>query len=65
MKNQISKLGKVLSKNDQRNIEGGFGCYAQFLECSSNRDCPPCSGGCGMTIDVNGEPLFIPDLCAF
>lgn len=66
MKNQISNLGKVISKNDQKNIQGGFfGCQPQILDCSSDSDCPPCSKGCGFTIDNNGTPIVIPGVCAF
>ncbi|WP_299674067.1 hypothetical protein [uncultured Tenacibaculum sp.] len=66
MKNQISSLGKALSKNDQKNIKGGFfGCQPQLLQCDSHRDCPPCSSGCGITVDNNGTPLFISGICAF
>ncbi len=66
MKNQTSNLGKVLSKNDQKEINGGFfGCQPQLLQCDSNSDCPPCSSGCGITINNNGTPIFISGVCAF
>ncbi len=65
MKNQILNLGTVISKKEQKNIQGGFGCQPQLLLCDSNRDCPPCSSGCGITIDLNGEPFFISGVCAF
>ncbi|WP_075341624.1 hypothetical protein [Tenacibaculum agarivorans] len=66
MKKQILNLGKVISKNEQKNIQGGFfGCQPQLLQCDSDRDCPPCSRGCGITIDLDGDPFFISGVCAF
>lgn len=66
MKNQIFNLGKELSKKDQKEINGGFfGCQPQLLQCDSESDCPPCSTGCGLTIDNNGTPLYISGICAF
>ena len=57
---------RVLSSLEQKEIKGGFwgGCQAQLLECESNSDCPPCSFGCGISFEVNGE-VFSANVCAF
>lgn len=66
MKSQILNLGKVLSKNDQKEIQGGFwGCIPEKRECKSHNDCPPCSLGCGITINNNGTPFVIEGICAY
>lgn len=60
---------KSLTKREQKTITGGFfgfGCQAQILECSSDRDCPFCSQGCGIQVTLpDGEILNIDGVCAF
>jgi len=57
---------KTLTKREQKGISGGFwgGCQPQFIECSSDNDCPFCSSGCGITFEVNGQ-VFIENFCRF
>lgn len=62
------KGAKSLSKVEQKSITGGFfgfGCQPQILQCSSHRDCPPCSFGCGIPIDLGNGNIEIADICAF
>jgi anaerobic selenocysteine-containing dehydrogenase len=64
MKN-LTKLGTALTKTEQKEITGGF-CSPQFIQCSSDQDCPFCSFGCGIDVVLpDGTVLNIPDLCAF
>lgn len=64
MKN-LSKLGKALSKTEQKEITGGFwGCQAQLIDCQDNSDCPPCSFGCGYTFNGPNGPITV-DICTF
>lgn len=64
---KLSQLGTALSKAEQKLVTGGwFGCSPQFIQCSSNQDCPSCSFGCGINITLpDGTILNVPDLCAF
>jgi hypothetical protein len=66
MKN-LAKLGKALTKTEQKEITGGFwGCQAQLIDCQDNSDCPPCSFGCGVTFgNIPGSPPVVIDICAF
>ena len=64
MKN-LSRLGEALTKEEQQSINGGFwGCQAQLLECEDNQDCPSCSFGCGIVINLPDGPTTI-NVCAF
>lgn len=65
MKN-VSKLGKALTKTEQKEITGGWGCQAQLILCETDFDCPFCSSGCGLTTTLpDGSTIFFDDLCAF
>jgi len=66
MKN-VSKLGKALTKTEQKLITGGFfGCSPQLILCEDDQECPPCSTGCGLTTTLpDGTVLTFNDLCAF
>lgn len=68
MKSKILNLKNVsvLSKREQESINAGFfhgGCQAMIVECSDDRDC--CTGRCGITTIVNGEPFIFDGICAF
>jgi len=65
MKN-LSKLGKTLSRSEQKEINGGFwgGCQAGFFECKTDRDC--CNFRCGGTIDGGpAGPISVDGWCNF
>ena len=65
MKTQILNLkdARILSKEDQKTIHGGFfGCQPQIIECNSDSDCP-CSS-CGITFSNNGVEYFV-DISAY
>ncbi|WP_128755321.1 hypothetical protein [Aquimarina sediminis] len=52
----------ILKKEDQKEINGGktkFGCQPQFLDCTSDRDCP--CGPCGL----HYGDFYIPNLCSY
>jgi hypothetical protein len=64
MKN-LKKFGTVLTKTEQKGIVGGF-CSPQFIQCSSDQDCPFCSFGCGINLTLpDGTVIIVDDLCAF
>ena len=63
MKN-LSKLGKALSKKEQKEINGGFfGCQPGFFACRRDSDC--CNGRCGGTIDSPIGPISVDGWCNF
>ncbi|AXT59432.1 hypothetical protein D1816_03390 [Aquimarina sp. AD10] len=54
----------ILKKGEQKAINAGFFANCpQFQPCWRDSDCA--CGGCGVTVNNNGEDLYIPDLCAF
>lgn len=60
------KLGKALTKEEQKSVTGGFwGCQAQFIDCQSNDDCPSCSFGCGVVFTLPDGTVTTVDICAF
>jgi len=66
LKKMNLKGAKVLSKKEQKHISGGFfGCQPQFIECSSDRDCPIlCGSTCGITITAGGQ-TFEVNICSY
>jgi anaerobic selenocysteine-containing dehydrogenase len=65
MKN-VSNLGTPLSKNEQKEITGGWGfCSPGLIECYDDQDCPFCSFGCGITFTLPDGTVQTANVCAF